>query len=65
MKNMVTLYDMTATLHFQSIYKTSNSNYRLTSIRRHSLLGNKIVDHSDVIGASPVGAAPTTTSFTT
>ena len=28
-------------------------------------LGNKIVDHSDVVGASPVGAAPTTSSFST
>ena len=27
--------------------------------------GNKIVDHSDVVGASPVGAAPTTSSFST
>ena len=24
---------------------------------------NKIVDHSDIVGASPVGAAPTTSSF--
>ena len=27
--------------------------------------GNNIVDHSDVVGASPVGAAPTTSSFST
>ena len=26
----------------------------------HTLVGNKIADHSDVVGASPVGAAPTT-----
>ena len=30
-----------------------------------TLVGNKIVDHSDVVGASPVGAAPTTSSFST
>ena len=24
---------------------------------------NKIIDHSDVVGASPVGAAPTISSF--
>ena len=30
-----------------------------------TLLGNIIVDHSDVLGASPVGAAPTTSSFST
>ena len=29
----------------------------------HTLVGNEIVDHSDVVGASPVGAAPTTSSF--
>ena len=27
------------------------------------LAGNKTVDHSDVVGASPVGSAPTTSSF--
>ena len=27
--------------------------------------GNEIVDHSDVVGASPVGAAPITSSFST
>ena len=30
-----------------------------------TLVGNKIVNHSDVVGASPVGAAPTTSSFST
>ena len=30
-----------------------------------TLVGNKIVDHSDVAGASPAGAAPTTSSFST
>ena len=39
--------------------------YRQTSNISHTLLGNKIVDHSDVVGASPVGAAPTTSSFST
>ena len=28
-----------------------------------TLVGNKVVDHSDVVGAWPVGAAPTTSSF--
>ena len=31
----------------------------------HTLVGNKIVDHSDVGGASSVDAAPTTSSFST
>ena len=25
----------------------------------HSLVGNEFADHSDVVGASPLGAAPT------
>ena len=40
-------------------------NYRQVSNIRRTLVGNKIVDHSDVVGASPVGAAPTTSSFST
>ena len=35
-------------------------NYRETSNISRTLVGNKIVDHWDVVGASPVGAAPTT-----
>ena len=34
-----------------------------TSSITHTLASNKIVDHSDVVGASPVVAAPTTPSF--
>ena len=41
------------------------SYYRQVSNIRCTMLGNKIVDHSDVVGASPVGAAPTTSSFST
>ena len=40
-------------------------SYRKTSNIRRTLAGNKIVDHSDVVGAPPVGAAPTTSSFST
>ena len=35
------------------------SQYRKTSNIRRALVGNTIVNHSDVVGASPVGAAPT------
>ena len=42
-----------------------NTHYRQFSNIRRTLVGNKIVDHSDVVGASPVGAAPTTSSFST
>ena len=34
--------------------------YRQTSKVRAPLVGNEIVDGSDVVGASPVGTAPTT-----
>ena len=39
--------------------------YQETSNISRTLVGTKIVDHSDVVGASPVGAAPTTSSFST
>ena len=42
-----------------------NLQYRKTSNISRTLVGNKIVDNSDVVGASPVGAAPTTSSFST
>ena len=41
------------------------TTYRQVCNIRRTLVGNKIVDHSDVVGASPVGAAPTTSSFST
>ena len=37
--------------------------YRQVSNISGTLVGYKIVDHSDVVGASPVGAAPTTSLF--
>ena len=36
-----------------------------TSDISRTLVGNNIVDHSDVVGASPVCAAPTSSSFST
>ena len=38
---------------------------RQTSNISRTLVGNESVDHSDVVGAPPVGAAPTTASFST
>ena len=38
-------------------------SYRKTSNISGILVGNKIVENSYVVGASPVGAAPTTSSF--
>ena len=45
--------------------KLSISNYSQTFNISRTLVGNEIVDHSDIVGASPVGAAPTTSSFST
>ena len=42
-----------------------NFNYRQVSNIRRTLVRNKLVDHSDVVGASPVGVAPTTSSWST
>ena len=39
--------------------------YRQTSNISRTSVGNEIVDHSDVIGALPVGTVPTTSSFST
>ena len=39
------------------------SNYHRASNIRCTLVDMKIADHSDVVGASTVGAAPTTSSF--
>ena len=41
------------------------SYYCKTSNISRTLESNKIVDNSDVVGASPVGAAPTSSSFST
>ena len=42
---------------------TYQETHRQVSDIRRTLVGNSIVDHSDVVGASPVGDAPTTSSF--
>ena len=46
-------------------YSTYMNYYRKTSNISRTLVGNKIVDNSDVVGALPFGAAPTTSSFST
>ena len=42
-----------------------NAYYYQTSNISSTLLGNKIVDLSYVVGVSPIGVAPTTSSFST
>ena len=46
-------------------YETMNWTCHQTSNIRHTLVSNEFVDNSDVVGAAPVGAAPTTSSFST
>ena len=41
------------------------SDYHQTSNISRILVSNKIVDHPDVFGTSPVGAAPIASSFST
>ena len=41
------------------------NTYRQISNTRRTLVGNKIVDYSNIVGASPVGAAPATSSVST
>ena len=40
-------------------------NYRQISNIRRTIVGNTLADNSDVVGASPIGTAPTTSSFST
>ena len=53
-----------------SLYKLTEIHsimidYHKTPNISRSSVGNKVVDNSDVVGASPVGAASTTSSFST
>ena len=43
----------------------NQTNYRQTYDISHTLVDNKIIDHSDVVRALPIGAAPTASSFST
>ena len=63
--HMVVLSFVLLWLCHQFPVSRNKATYRKVSIIRRTLVGNKIVDHSDAVGASPVGAAPTTSSFST
>ena len=52
-------------VRLKAIIWTNTGVYRQVSNIRRTLVGNKIVDNSDVVGASPVGAAPPTSSLST
>ena len=66
---VVYLFDVLHFLEWKSLYfdrsPIDNKTYRQTYSISRTLVGNKIVDHSDVVGASPVGAAPNASSFST
>ena len=58
------LKDIRQLANFCHTGKCSVSYCKTSNISR-TFLGNKIVDNSDVVGVLPVGAAPTTSSFST
>ena len=57
-------YRMVSAFFFKSM-KIHLKKYHQSSNISRTLIRNKIVDHSDVVGASPVGADPTTSPFST
>ena len=56
---------MTCLSHTTTHTRSWERIYHQVSNVRCTLVGNKIVDPSDVVGAAPVSAAPTTSSFST
>ena len=56
------LYNMHTVFFFNVLVMFT---YRQISYISRTWVGKKIVDHSDVVGASPVGAAPTTSPLST
>ena len=58
-------YGITRPQWVKSYSKSVVFRYRPVSNISRNLVGNEIVDHSDIVGASPVDAAPTTSSFST
>ena len=49
----------------QMLLRATVTQYRQTSNISRTLVCNSFVDDTDVVGASPVGTAPTTSSFST
>ena len=60
--NLMKHQQLQASVHVYLCYRITVKP--LINIRR-TLVGNKTVDRSDAVGASPVGAAPTASSFST
>ena len=51
--------------YYKGHLMSQGKKYRQTCNISRTLVGNTTVGHSDVIAVSPVGAAPTTSSFST
>ena len=60
-----TVHLMVVIIYARYEKRLSKTIYPKVSNIRRTLVDNTIVDHSDVVGASPVGTAPTTSSFST
>ena len=60
-KAQLVLANSTEFRFHQNVGVITNPRLKLSG----GLAGNKIVDHPNVAGATPVGAAPTTSSFST
>ena len=58
------MWDLVRQLIDNTLIISRERSNNKTNISR-IFVGNKIVDNSDVVGAAPVGAAPTTSSFST
>ena len=59
------LYSEGQTKHGHETFKLTLASYRQISNIGRTSVENTIIDHSAVVGASPVGAAPTTFSLWT
>ena len=68
------LIDISQYMHLHGAYNAESKTiltghciyiHSQTSNMSRTSVGNKIVDHSDVVGASLVAVAPTTSSFST
>ena len=61
---LVIIIGTTVLVPYLQVSNLFEDYHQVSNIRR-TLVGNKIVDNSDLVGASPVGATPTTSSFST
>ena len=61
--DMLTYWTQNTTLRL--VLNCAIFTYRQTTNISRTSVDNEIVDDSDVVGASPVGAAPTISSFST